>query len=36
MGILPYLGLATIPVLAGAIWLLVRTLGKRDSEDHLN
>ncbi|MEY4312637.1 MAG: hypothetical protein RLZZ319_146, partial [Actinomycetota bacterium] len=36
MGILPFVGLATVPVLALAIWLLVRTLGKRDSEDHIN
>ncbi len=32
----PWIGLATIPVLAGAIWLLVRVLGKKNSEDHLN
>ena len=32
----PWIGLATIPVIAGAIWLLVRLLGKKDSEDHLD
>lgn len=32
----PFIGIATIPVIAGAIWLLMRSLGKRDSEDHLN
>ena len=34
--IVPFIGIATIPVLAGAIWLLTRLLGKRESEDHLN
>jgi len=34
--ITPWIGLATIPVIAGAIWLLVRALGKKDSEDHLD
>ena len=32
----PWLGLATIPVVIGSIWLLVRLLGKKDSEDHLD
>lgn len=31
----PWIGLATIPVIIGAIWILVRMLGSRDSEDHL-
>lgn len=34
--ITPWIGLATIPVVAGAIWLLVRLLGKKNSEDHLD
>lgn len=34
--IVPIICLATVPVIAGAIWLLMRSLGKRDSEDHLN
>jgi methionine-rich copper-binding protein CopC len=34
--ITPWIGLATIPVVAGAIWLLVRLLGKKKSEDHLD
>ncbi|MEN9740504.1 MAG: hypothetical protein RLZ72_770 [Actinomycetota bacterium] len=34
--IVPWIGLATIPVIVGGIWLLIRSLGKRDSEDHLN
>ena len=33
--VVPWIGLATIPVIIGAIWLLMRSLGKRDSEDHL-
>lgn len=32
----PLIGLATIPFVVGSIWLLMRSLGKRDSEDHLN
>jgi len=32
----PWIGLATIPVVIGSIWLLVRLLGKKDSEDHLD
>ena len=32
----PYIGIATIPVIIAAIWLLMRSLGKRDSEDHLS
>ena len=32
----PIIGLASIPVVIGSIWLLMRSLGKRDSEDHLN
>ncbi len=36
MGIIPWLAASTIPVIGVAIWLLVRSLGKRDSEDHLN
>jgi methionine-rich copper-binding protein CopC len=32
----PWIGLATIPVVIGAIWLLVRLLGKKESEDHLD
>lgn len=34
--LVPFIGLATIPVITGGIWLLMRSLGKRDSEDHLN
>jgi methionine-rich copper-binding protein CopC len=34
--IAPFIGVATIPVIIAAIWLLSRSLGKRDSEDHLN
>lgn len=34
--LVPFIGLATIPVVIGGIWLLMRSLGKRDSEDHLN
>jgi methionine-rich copper-binding protein CopC len=34
--ITPWIGLATIPVVAGAIWLLVRLLGKKNSEDHID
>lgn len=34
--VVPFIGLATIPIIIGAIWLLMRSLGKRDSEDHLN
>ena len=33
--IIPLIGLATIPIVLGGIWLLARTLGSRDSEDHL-
>lgn len=33
--IIPFIGLATIPIVLGGIWLLARTLGSRDSEDHL-
>jgi hypothetical protein len=25
-----------VPLILGAIWILIRTLGKRKSEDHLN
>ncbi|MFM6982480.1 MAG: copper resistance protein CopC [Microbacteriaceae bacterium] len=32
----PFIGIATIPIIIAAIWLLMRSLGKRDSEDHLN
>ncbi|MEY4899001.1 MAG: hypothetical protein RL294_812 [Actinomycetota bacterium] len=32
----PWIGLATIPVVAGAIWILIRLLGKKDSEDNLD
>jgi methionine-rich copper-binding protein CopC len=31
----PWIGLATIPLVIGAIAILIRMLGKRDSEDHL-
>ncbi|PTW91540.1 hypothetical protein C8A06_1268 [Microbacteriaceae bacterium MWH-Ta3] len=31
-----WIGLSTIPVLIGAIWLLIRLLGSRESEDHLS
>ena len=34
--ITPWIGLATVPLVVGAIWLLVRLLGKKDSEDHLD
>ena len=34
--VVPFIGIATIPVIVAAIWLLSRSLGKRDSEDHLN
>ena len=33
--VIPFIGLATIPLVIGGIWLLMRSLGKRDSEDHL-
>ena len=33
--IIPFIGIATIPLVLGGIWLLARTLGSRDSEDHL-
>lgn len=32
--VIPFIGLATIPLVIGGIWLLMRSLGKRDSEDH--
>lgn len=32
----PWIGLATIPLIIGAIWVLIRILGRSDSEDHLN
>lgn len=32
----PIIGAITIPVIIGAIWFLIRLLGKPDSEDHLN
>ncbi|MBJ7432910.1 MAG: copper resistance protein CopC [Microbacteriaceae bacterium] len=31
----PWIGLATIPLVVGAIWILIRLLGKKDSEDNL-
>ena len=34
--VVPWIGLATIPLVLGGIWLLMRSLGNRDSEDHLN
>ena len=34
--ITPWIGFATVPLILGAIWILIRTLGKRKSEDHLN
>jgi len=34
--ITPWIGLATIPLIVGAIWILVRLLGKRDAEDNLD
>lgn len=33
--LIPWIGLATIPLIIGAIVLLMRVLGKSDSEDHL-
>lgn len=32
----PFIGLVTIPLVLGGIWILARSLGSRDSEDHLN
>jgi hypothetical protein len=32
----PIIGIATTLVVGAAIWLLMRSLGKRDSEDHLS
>ena len=32
----PWIGLATIPLVVGAIWILIRLLGKKDSEDNLD
>lgn len=34
--VIPFIGFTTIPLVLGAIWLLMRSLGKHDSEDHLN
>lgn len=34
--IAPIIGIATTLAIATAIWLLMRSLGKRDSEDHLS
>jgi methionine-rich copper-binding protein CopC len=34
--ITPWIGFATVPLILGAIWILIRTLGTRKSEDHLN
>jgi hypothetical protein len=31
----PIIGAITIPIIIGAIWFLIRLLGKSDSEDHL-
>lgn len=31
----PIIGAITIPLVIGAIWILIRLLGKSDSEDHL-
>jgi len=31
----PVIGTITIPIIIGAIWFLIRLLGKSDSEDHL-
>jgi methionine-rich copper-binding protein CopC len=36
LAIAPIIGIATTLAIAGAIWLLMRSLGKRDSEDHLS
>lgn len=33
--LIPWIGLATIPLIIGAIVLLMKVLGKSDSEDHL-
>lgn len=32
----PWIGLATIPVIIGAIWILIRMLGRSDSEDDIS
>lgn len=34
--VIPFIGIATIPIIVGAIWVLMRSLGSRDSEDHLD
>jgi len=31
----PWIGLVTIPLVLGGVWLLMRSLGRHDSEDHL-
>ena len=36
LAIAPLIGIATTLAIATAIWLLMRSLGKRDSEDHLS
>jgi methionine-rich copper-binding protein CopC len=36
LAIAPIIGIATTLAIASAIWLLMRSLGKRDSEDHLS
>jgi methionine-rich copper-binding protein CopC len=32
----PWIGLVTIPLVLGGVWLLMRSLGRHDSEDHLD
>lgn len=32
----PWIGLVTIPLVLGGVWLLMRSLGRHDSEDDLN
>lgn len=34
--ITPWIGLATIPLIVGGMIVLIRTLGKRESEDHVD
>lgn len=36
LAIAPLIGIATTLAIGAAIWLLMRSLGKRDSEDHLS
>jgi hypothetical protein len=32
----PWIGLVTIPLVLGGVWLLMRSLGRHDSEDQLD